>query len=974
MESIKFSDWRNMYRRYTEDLMIKYYEERYSREHYPIKVIVLSKNESIIIEILHALSNMGKNLNIEFIFANEDNSSLCDLINEFSGKKIDLSLDTISESLRKMEGTLFASNSSNKVYLPCHSSKGKSIVLPTEELNSIKQYFQVIHLGILNEVPEQISKKSFYQGRAINWGELNNHDDVDREITKGLLKEVRSLLEKRVESEIVYLTHHAGVGGTTIARRVAFKIYEDFPVLFLNETISSYEETPLIEKLLKVFKITELPCLVVVDNTNVKRQQIEVLERIAGNRLAKTVFLLVESTFSEQAQEKEKNKFYIPARLEKKDANRFIAKFSEKYPKKIPDFQLLIDNTNTLNPFYFGLIANEERYVSIHNYVNRRLENISDKESDLLLLLAFCQIYAKGKLREIPHFVIATFLNINEEFIRLKRHTQNHQIYDLIIETDNLSWKVIHPIIADTILKEILGTIDTGEVDTYALKDFAIKLIKSLRTISDNRNEEVLELLHNLFILRVEESKISESDEADTSFSDSLYKSSLFSKLLNDLENNNNRIEVFGILTGEFPDENPHFWGHFSRLYSINKDYDNAINVIEKALTIEEDFIFYHIKGMCYRTELYRLRDQCWKNKEKVDRSSLQMKRYFDEASNAFKMTRELAPRKEHGYIAFIQLIIKMIELEYSVSSLKNKSKDYTEFIISNSWSRDLLTQATEVINDYTDVNQEFKSPKIKEKQIYLLQFFGEKDKMINAWNGLIGSQSHDQNLVRRQLAYAYLAKSEFDWEKAKGKDLKRIIDNIEINLNNKVEVRDLQLWFKASRRLNNNNDILIKKVQEWEFKKSSLDTAYFLMCLFGIQAIIGDIKSGVDNYESHKRKVRERISNSIYSKVFCIEWVGTDKERRKPKLLNHRQIGEWARDKRFFESAPTNLYKLKGKVVKHLSHTQGFIEIEGTGVEVMYQPGSSNHYSDDAQKGTKVEFYLGFNYDGARAFEVKNV
>jgi hypothetical protein len=314
-------------------------------------------------------------------------------------------------------------------------------------------------------------------------------------------------------------------------------------------------------------------------------------------------------------------------------------------------------------------------------------------------------------------------------------------------------------------------------------------------------------------------------------------------------------------------------------------------------------------------------------------------------------------------------MAMQMIEFEYSISVLKTPSKDYTQFIITNTWCRSLLTQANEVINDYKRNNQEFENPKIQEKQIQLLKFFGEKEKMVNAWNGLLGKNEFDQNSVRRQLAYALLAKNEFDWEQARGKDLNRIIEHIEENLKNKVEVRDLQLWFEAARRINTNVNEIIRKVEQWEFQKPSLDTAYYLMCLFGIQSISG-VKSGIDNYEKYQKKVSDRI-NTTYSKVFCIEWAGNI--NNSAALINNKQVGKWVRDRQFFDRDPNNLLRLKGKVIKYLSRTQGFIEIENIGIQVMYQPALCNHFSDDAQKGTKVELYLGFNYDGARAFEVKN-
>lgn len=968
VQSEKIVDWRTMYGRYTQDLLIQYYENNYSRSHNPIKVVILSKDIERIKDIVYAVKGMNQNLNIEFIFANEDNSPIQALIDEISGKRIDITLHTLLKGLREMKGLMFPANSTNEIHLPCHSSKGKSIPLPNADVLSVKQFFQIIHLDILNENEEQISEKSFYQGRGIYWKELDSRLDVDRNITKDIIKAVKGLLEKRTESEIIYLSHYAGVGGSTVAKRVAFELHTDYPVLYLNETISSFSEILLVEKLLKVSQTTELPTLVVVDNSNITRQQIDILESVTGNRLAKTVFLLVESTFSEPRQEK--NKYYLPSALDNKEIERFYNKFIKEYPTKKDNFdQLLKQNYNSLNPFYFGLIANEEEYISIDTYVLRRIDGINDKEMDLLNLLAFCQIFAKGKLREVPHFIISKFLEIDEDFIRLKKHTQNHKVHDLIIETDNLSWKTIHPIIAHSILKQTMGVNETGNIDIYTLKDFAIRLIKSLRNISDHRNEEVLELLHNLFIQRGDDNNI-DGEEADTDFSDNLYNRKLFSKFINDLENNNNRIEIFRVLTTQFPDENAHFWGHFSRLYSINKDFENALKAIEKALEIDEDFIFYHIKGMCYRTELYRLKDKCWGNKEEAENQNELMRDYFVKASEEFQIARKVAPQKEHGYIAFIQMAIQMIEFEYSISSLKTTNKDYTQFITTNTWCRGLLAQSNEVINDYKDNNQEFENPKIKEKQIQLLKFFGERDRMINAWNNLLGKREFDQNLVRRQLSYALLAKNEFDWEKAKGKDLNRIIEHIEENLKNNVEVRDLQLWFEAARRTNTNVSEIIKKVEQWEFQKPSLDTAYFLMCLYAVQAING-IKSGVDNYEKYRKNVAERIKTT-YSKVFCVEWVGLINGNA--TLLNNKQIGVWVRDKQFFETEPDSLKRLKGKVIKYISRTQGYIEIENVGVQVMYQPAHCNHYSDDAQKGTRVDFYLGFNFDGARGFEVKNV
>ena len=121
VQSTKIVDWRTMYGRYTQDLMIKYYENNYSRSHNPIKVVILSKDIERIKDIVYAVKGMNQNLNIEFIFANEDNSPIQALIDEISGKRIDITLHTLLEGLREMKGLVFPANSNNEIHLPCHA-------------------------------------------------------------------------------------------------------------------------------------------------------------------------------------------------------------------------------------------------------------------------------------------------------------------------------------------------------------------------------------------------------------------------------------------------------------------------------------------------------------------------------------------------------------------------------------------------------------------------------------------------------------------------------------------------------------------------------------------------------------------------------------------------------------------------------------------------------------------------------------
>lgn len=106
--------------------------------------------------------------------------------------------------------------------------------------------------------------------------------------------------------------------------------------------------------------------------------------------------------------------------------------------------------------------------------------------------------------------------------------------------------------------------------------------------------------------------------------------------------------------------------------------------------------------------------------------------------------------------------------------------------------------------------------------------------------------------------------------------------------------------------------------------------------------------------------------------KIFCPKWYGYEGEEN--TIVNISSIGEWNRKVGFIENPDkSKLIKLKGIVARYNRAQEGFIEVENCGLQVFYQPGKAGHFSTDVNK-TKVEFYLGFNYNGARAFEVKNI
>ena len=62
----------------------------------------------------------------------------------------------------------------------------------------------------------------------------------------------------------------------------------------------------------------------------------------------------------------------------------------------------------------------------------------------------------------------------------------------------------------------------------------------------------------------------------------------------------------------------------------------------------------------------------------------------------------------------------------------------------------------------------------------------------------------------------------------------------------------------------------------------------------------------------------------------------------------------------------------LNGVVVRIQGPEAGEIEIEG-GLRAFYVPGRVDHHKGEAEN-RRVQFFLGFSYDGLRAWEVRDV
>lgn len=82
-------------------------------------------------------------------------------------------------------------------------------------------------------------------------------------------------------------------------------------------------------------------------------------------------------------------------------------------------------------------------------------------------------------------------------------------------------------------------------------------------------------------------------------------------------------------------------------------------------------------------------------------------------------------------------------------------------------------------------------------------------------------------------------------------------------------------------------------------------------------------------------------------------------------------ELGQWKTNIEFWERTD-RLVRVQGRVSKVEAPQQGYIEIKG-GLLAFYVPARS-HHSRGRSENQPVDFYLGFSYDGLRAWEVKDI
>lgn len=933
-----FKEWAKLYR---QEIYIQLQRIASAVNPSPVTCVVLWYEPDLIRHLQSSLESavglFGDSLNI--VIATEQTGALEPVATELETKLINIPLHELCSGLE----VHFSNNALDEDNCILSTGSGAPVSLSKKDQLWIQEELDIVHKNVgTTPLSGRDIGRDFLRGSEITWYELSNHWDVDRDKSSKLERIIKADLEDKRTLRI-NLYHAPGAGGTTLARRLLWNLHGDYPCAVLLHC----EPAITVDRLYKLTSVTGKAVLLLIDSSQIEERQVEDLFTILRARQIPVVMLQTLRRFSVQA-EKERSS-YLPAELTLPEARRLIDKLLLFTPNKRAKLEALLisRDSKSRTPFYVGLEAFERDFVGLETYINNKLSTANSKQLRVLCYLALAHHYAQ---RPIQAQAFATLFGIPKNRIVKILDIVPESCHDLIVESRDKSWRTAHDLIATEIIRWTLSNPSGDRRIWYQnLSLWAKDFIDFCRGDDPVPSSDMVEIARRTFIYR---------DNTDLLGSERS-SSKAFAQLLEDIPSKEGRLEVLKMLVAVYPEE-PHFWSHLGRYYSIQmQDYTEALRCADKAITLQDaDHVLYHMRGMIIR---YRINSSIEQN---TDLTSIVEDTKL--ASASFEKARELNSDDEHGFISEVQMLIKV--LDYAGRKYPKGVLEYLSLPTADVFLREAIQRAEDLLEQIRR-NREGERPSSYEEdsRAKLNALYGKHDSALQIWNNLLSRQDTYRPPLRRQIVWTYLARRNRSWSKLEPREVDKIMvllnDNIDEDPSNE---RDLRLWVQAIRRANNppSMESIIERLGYWRANSHALDAVYYLYVFYSLLTIEGSAISREDAIRFIDES--KQMARFKRNRTKSFEWIS--KGTGLGKLIHQSELGEWDDDKDFWENTKS-LEKVKGRIAKIDGPQAGKISVEG-GLSAFFVPSRSGH-SRNRSENEMVDFYLGFSYDGLRAWEV---
>ncbi|MDP9401838.1 MAG: hypothetical protein M3P85_00580 [Actinomycetota bacterium] len=644
--------------------------------------------------------------------------------------------------------------------------------------------------------------RGFLRGRVVSWFELSLELDVLPRVASGLLDRVREDLAAR-DTRRIALLHYPGAGGTTLARRLAWEVHGEFPTIYCA---AMHDEIGLAQRVGRLAQLTGLPVLLVLEQTT------DVMADRLFNRLRADsipAVVVVVSRRIDQPRNPGPRSFYLGPASNQADVAGLLQRFAEYAPDRVQELSSIREGSPMAVPFYFGLVAFQDDYSGLEDYVGHFVSALTDVERTVIQLVALSHRYAGTS---VAGDLFANLLSISPDSPVDLTRSLTDVARGLLIEEEAGFWRTAHWLVAAELLRQLLTPVG-GDPEAWrlALSTLAKRVIDEARGVfGAELPDDVRDVLRRLFIVR----------ENRELYGDARQKS--FSELLEAIPSLEGRLEVLRQLAERFPGE-PHFWAHYGRLLSYEVgDTQAALVAVNRALVLDErNSVFHHIRGMVYRRQL---RDLDRSRTEPVDEG--ETLRLAELALADFEEAARLDDDSEYPHVATVQVAVDAIEIGYRRSNCKSHAEFFGRRAAST--YRTLLERAEAAVDRIAEIRgPDPLSTRAEDAVVSLNALYDDYSALLQGWRNLLDRDDVIKCPLRRRLVRVYVRRAG-DWAHLGVADRDRVLALLEENLrDDPTDSSSLRDWLRAARAGGASLDRASELVSYWATQTPSRDSLY---------------------------------------------------------------------------------------------------------------------------------------------------
>ncbi len=818
------------------------------------------------------------------------------------------------------------------------SSSGAPVGIAADDARWLAEELSLVDLRAGTDAVDVIGR--FLRGSQISWSELAVNEDVERDQTERAFRQIRDQLETRAAGR-VNIYHAPGAGGTTIARRVAWDLHREYPTALLQRT----EPAETVGRLARVIALTGLPLLLLVDGAEVTSGEIDHLFDLIRSRSLPVVIVQVLRRF--RPQQAGSRVFFVPAELTPAEGNRFVFRYRRVMPDKAVALEELAScEGSRRTAFHFALTAFERDFLGLEPFVRARLEQLNDNGRRILTSIAISHHYGQ---RPLPAQAFAQMLGLPPNRSVDLRAALPDEAFSLLLESEPGQWRTTHEIVAAEALEQLLSHPHSDRrIWRQRLSVEATAFAELCRGTAPVPSSQLLDLARRVFIYR-DNTELLGTERAGTR---------QFAQLVEDIPSDEGKLAVLEAISALWPDE-AHMWAHLGRFHSFRGDDIAADEALRRALELDDtDPVLFHMRGMALRNQVYRGIES------RADLSALVS--IAENATGSFTRCRERDPDGEHGYISEAQMLLRL--LDYAVRD----RPDGVAGLMASANIEPYLREAVDSIESMLGIVRRSRGnqpPSQYEEtcRASLEQLYGNHGRSLEVLGNLLGRRDVYAPPVRRSIAYVLLARRG-SFEQMPRQEIQRVVSLLEENQAEEPNSdRNMLLWLRSARwsATPPTLDQAIEKVSYWRAARESNDAYFYLYVLHGLQAIEGSRLArdpALAFLEESRAKARWRRTRHN-----SIEWLGEG--RGLSRLVHQGSLGDWDEERGFWERTD-NLARVHGRIARIEGPQAGTIEIEG-GLNAFFAPGRGS-FARGKSENELVTCYLGFSYDGPRAWSVQ--